>query len=328
MKKQKYLVILFWGGVLALLFVGIILYFDLHKRNTLADTVLVQVNNDRLTAREFSEKLASNLESYDTLLAKDTHVVDFAKNKIVEDFVHSSLITSWAERNSIEVLNSEVDAEVSKIRANYPDEASFKEALNSSQTSLKDWENQIKSKLLQKKVFQSLALKTQVPTDEEIKSFYNTNRETFKERPQVRIRQIVFDNEDAANRLYHSITPSTQLADLAKKYSVAPEAKNGGDVGWIEQGTLDIFDKAFNMRVGQRSGVLKSPYGFHIFEVTGKKAEQTLSFEEVKERISRTLKGNKEQAIYTAWLEEQLKVSKVLKNTEAIKSIQVKPLGE
>ena len=38
MKKQKYLVILFWGGVLALLFVGVILYFDLHKRNTLADT--------------------------------------------------------------------------------------------------------------------------------------------------------------------------------------------------------------------------------------------------------------------------------------------------
>ena len=99
-------------------------------------------------------------------------------------------------------------------------------------------------------------------------------------------------------------------------------------MGWVEQGTLDIFDKAFNMRVGQRSGVVKSPYGYHIFEVTGKKAEQTLSFEEVKERISRSLKGNKEQAIYTAWLEEQLRVSKVLKNSEAIKSIQVKPLGE
>lgn len=328
MKKQKYLVILFWGGVLALLFIGIILYFDLHKRNTLADTVLVQVNNDKLTAREFSEKLAGSLEGYDTLMAKDTHVVDFAKNKIVEDFVHSSLINSWAVRNSITVSKDEVDSEVSKIRSNYPDDASFKEALNASQTSLSDWEKQIKSKLLQKKVFQSLATKTQPPTDEEIRSFYNSNKETFREKPQVRIRQIVFDNEDAANRLYHSITPSTQLADLAKKYSIAPEAKNGGDTGWIEQGTLDVFDKAFNMRVGQRSGVVKSPYGFHIFEVTGKKAEATLSFEEVKERISRSLKGNKEQAIYTAWLEEQLRISKVQKNTEAIKSIQVKPLGE
>lgn len=328
MKKQKYLVILFWGGILALLFIGVILYFDLHKRNSISETVLVQVNSDKLTAGEFSEKLAKNLESYDTLLAKDTHVVDFAKNKIVEDFVHSSLISSWASRNGIKISQDEIKSEIGKIRSNYPDEAAFREALNSSQTSMAEWENQIRNKLLQKKVFLSLSTKTQGPTDEEIKSFYNSNRETFREKPQVRIRQIVFDNEDAANRLYHSITPSTPLAELAKQYSVAPEAKNGGDVGWIEQGTLDIFDKAFNMRVGQRSGVVKSPYGFHIFEVTGKKAEQTLSYEEVKERIVRALKGNKEQAIYTAWLEEQLRVSKVQKNTEAIKSIQVKPLGE
>lgn len=328
MKKQKYLVILFWGGILALLFVGIILYFNLNKRNSLADTVLVQVNEDKLTAGQFSEKLAHRLEDYDTLLAKDAHVVDFAKNKIVEDFIHTSLVASWAQRNNIDVSDAEVNAEVSKIRANYPDDASFKDALNTSQTSLGDWAAQLKSKLLEKKVFQSLALKTTPPTDEELKSFYNTNRETFKEKPQVRIRQIVFDNEDAANRLYHSITPSTQLADLAKKYSIAPEAPKGGDVGWVEQGTLDIFDKAFNMKVGQRSGVVKSPYGFHIFEVTGKRAEQTLSYDDVKDRITRVLKGNKEQAIYSAWLEEQLRVSKVYKNSEAIKSIHVKPLGE
>lgn len=328
MKKQKYLVVLFWGGVLALLFIGIILYFDLHKRNALSDTVLVQVNNDKLTAQEFSEKLARGLEGYDTLMAKDSHVVDFAKNKIVEDFIHTSLILNWADRNSIDVSTAEVDSEISKIKSNYPDDASFKEALNASQTSLREWEKQIKNKLLQKKVFQSLSTKTTAPTEEEIRSFYNSNRETFREKPQVRIRQIVFDNEDAANRLYHSITQSTQLSELAKKYSIAPEAKNGGDTGWVEQGASEIFDKAFNMRVGQRSGVMKSPYGFHVFEVIGKRAETTLSYEDVKERITRSLKGNKEQAIYTAWLEEQLRISKVQKNSDAIKSIQVKPLGE
>lgn len=328
MKKQKYFVILFWGGILALLFVGLTLYFDLHKRNTIADTILVQVNDDTLNAREFSERLAASLEGYDTLMAKDSHVVDFAKNKIIEDFMHASLIKGWADRNSIQVSQEEVNAEIQKIRADYPDDASFREALGSSQRTIRDWEEQIKNKLLQKKVFAVLASKIAEPTPEELRSFYNANKDTFREKAQVRIRQIVLDNEDTANRIYHSMTPSTSLAELAKQYSIGPEAKNGGDIGWIEQGTLDIFDKAFNMRVGQRSGVVKSPYGFHIFEVTGKRTEQTLSFEDVKDRIHRSLKGNKEQAIYTAWLEEQLKISKVYKNTEAIKSIQVKPLGE
>src|SRR5690606_7733628 len=153
-----------------------------------------------------------------------------------------------------------------------------------------------KSRLLQKKVFQNLATKTQPPTEEELRSYYNTNKETFKRKAQVRIRQIVFDNEDAANRLYHSLSPSMNFADLAKQYSVAPEAKDGGDVGWIEKGTLDVFDKAFNMRVGQRSGVLKSPYGYHIFEVTGKRAEQPLRFEDVRSQLDRIARGNKEHA--------------------------------
>ncbi len=328
MKKQKYLVILFWGGILALLFVGVTLYFDLHNRNTLADTVLIQVNERKLTAREFSERLAGNLESYDTLLAKDTHIVDFAKNKIVENFIHSALIAGWAERNDVSVTEQEVEEEILKIRKNYPDDASFKEAISTTQISMSSWQDQIKSRLLQKKVFHSLAAKTQPPTEEELKSYYNIHKDNFKRKPQVRIRQIVFDNEDAANRLYHNLTPSMDFAELAEKYSVAPEAKRGGDVGWVEKGTLEVFDKAFNMRVGQRSGVHTSPYGYHIFEVIGKRAEQTLRFEDVRDQVDRIARGNKEHAIYTAWLEEQLRLSRVLKNDAAINSIQVRPLGE
>lgn len=328
MTKQKYLIILFWGGILALLFVGVTLYFDLHKRNTLADTVLVRVNDRTLSAREFSERLAGSLEGYDTLLAKDSHIVDFAKNKIVEDFIHAALIGDWASRNDFAVTEEEVKSEILKIRKNYPDDASFKEAISSSQVSMSSWETQIRNRLLQKKVFDTLAAKTQPPAEEELLSYYNANKEVFKRKAQVRIRQIVFDNEDAANRLYHSLTPSMDFADLAQQYSVAPEAARGGDVGWVDKGTLEVFDKAFNMRVGQRSGVIKSPYGFHIFEVTGKRSDQTLRFEDVRAQVERIARGNKEHAIYTAWLEEQLKLSKVLKNDVAIKSIQVKPLGE
>jgi foldase protein PrsA len=328
MRKPKSLIIFFWGGILALLFTGIILYFNLHHRAAIGDTIVVRVNDRQMSAKEFAEKLAENLQDYDALLAKDTHVVDFAKNKIVEDFVHDSLILDWAKRNKMSVSQDEVEKEVQKIRSNYPDDPSFKEALAHSQQSLGDWEDTVGQKLLQKKVFQVLAAKTPAPADDELKSYYNTNKEEFRVKGQVRIRQIVLDNEDTANRIYHSITPSASLEPLAKKYSIAPEAVRGGDVGWVEMGALDIFDKAFNMKVGQRAGVLKSPYGFHIIEVTGKRAEQLLPFDEVKTKIDRILRSNKEQAIYSAWLEEQLRISKVFKNEEAIQAIEVKPVAD
>jgi len=328
MKNQRTLIILFWGGILTLFFTGLILYFNLHRRSSLGDTIVVQVNERKLTAKEFSEKLAENLQDYDALLAKDTHVVDFAKNKIVEDFVHDSLVLDWAKRNSVTVSQEEVEKEVQKIRSNYPDDASFREALSHSQQTLDQWEDSMGQRLLQKKVFQALASKITPPTDDEMKSFYNSNKETFRVKPQVRIRQIVLDNEDTANRIYHSLNANMSLEPLAKKYSIAPEASRGGDVGWIEQGSLDIFDKAFNMKVGQRGGVYKSPYGYHIIEVTGKKPEQLLTFDEVKSKIERNLRSNKEQAIYSAWLEEQLRIAKVYKNDTAIKAIEVRPLGD
>lgn len=326
--RSRSLVFIFWGGILTLLFVGIVLYFNLHHKFSLGDTVVIRVNDRELTAREFSEKLAENLHDYDSVLAKDAHIVDFAKKKIAETFIHDSLILDWAKKNGLSVSQDEVRQEVQKIRSNYPDATSFDEAMAQSQQSLGAWENLIGQKLLQKKVFQFLATKTVSPTIEEMRSYYNENKNDFHIPAQIRIRQIVLDNEDTANRIYHGITPSTPLEPLAKKYSIAPEAAKGGDVGWVEMGSLDIFDKAFGLRVGQRTGVLKSPYGFHILEVTGKRPEQLLPFDEVKERIERVLKSNKEQAIYSAWLEEQLRNSKVFKNDEAIDAIQVRPQGD
>lgn len=56
------------------------------------------------------------------------------------------------------------------------------------------------------------------------------------------------------------------MADLAIKFSITPEGKQGGDLGWVEKGVMEGFDSAFSMKkVGQRSAVVKSPYGYQIF---------------------------------------------------------------
>lgn len=328
MSKQKYIVYAFWTIVFSILVVGTFLYLDLHKKNTLADAVVVRVNDKQMTASELSESLVALLQSYDLIMAKDPQVVDFSKNKIVDDFINQTLLLDWAVRNQITVSREEIDSEVKKIRSLYPDDLSFKEALAQSHQSLAEWEKKIEISLLQKKVFAFLNQKIQRPTDNDLRSYYNSNKEEYKMKPAVRIRQVVVDNEDIANRIWSTVRSNASLSDIAKKYSTAPEAKNGGDIGWVEQGTVDIFDRAFQMRAGQRSGVVKSPYGFHIFEVIEKRGEQNVSFEEARLQIERLLISQKEQAIYSAWLEEQIRNSNILKNEAAIKAIQVKSLEE
>jgi peptidyl-prolyl cis-trans isomerase C len=328
MNKQRLLILSFWGGIWVLLFIGVALYFDLHKRNTLSDTPLVKVNESTLTAGDFSEQLARALEEYDSVMARDPSVVEFQKNRIVEAFIHKTLLVEWAKKNNVSVSKAEIEAEMNSIRSNYPDDISFKEALFRSRQSLSSWKETISDKLLQKKVFEILMKDVPAPTEDEMRSYYNQNKESFKFAAQVRLRQVVVADEDTAQRIYHSIDNKTKFEDLAKQFSISPDAKQGGDTGWLDEGSFEIFDKAFSMKVGQRSGVLKSPFGYHIFEVIGKKPAGSFTFEEVQKKIYRILQANKENALYSGWLEQQIRNARVFKNTDAIKAIQVTPSGD
>jgi parvulin-like peptidyl-prolyl isomerase len=81
------------------------------------------------------------------------------------------------------------------------------------------------------------------------------------------------------------------------------------------------------MNVGQRSQVVKSPFGFHIFEVTAKRAVKTQTLEEAKEKIKTILTQQKEQEVYATWLEEQVLKARVFKDDEFLKQIQVQTGG-
>ena len=68
------------------------------------------------------------------------------------------------------------------------------------------------------------------------------------------------------------------MTDLAKKYSISPEGSQGGNVGWFEKGLSDVFEPAFHIKVGRRSPVVKSAFGYHIFEVVARKPSRNKSF--------------------------------------------------
>jgi parvulin-like peptidyl-prolyl isomerase len=57
---------------------------------------------------------------------------------------------------------------------------------------------------------------------------------------------------------------------LARRNSDDPGSKEqGGDLGWFRRGTMvDAFDRvAFSMRVGDVSGPVESPFGYHLIKI-------------------------------------------------------------
>ncbi|AHZ85678.1 peptidyl-prolyl cis-trans isomerase [Bdellovibrio bacteriovorus] len=283
-----------------------------------------KVNDHVLTSKQFANQLARRLRNFDALAAKDPNNIHRIKEEILRDFLVKSLTLDWARAQSIVISENTLDKEVDKLRANYPDDLSFRRALALENLSFSEWREELRYSLVEREVFKKINEKVKAPTEEEIKRYYEDNKDRYKRKERVFLRQIVVDEDAKADAIKVDLKTG-DFAELARKYSITPEAKQGGVVGWIEKGTVDYFDPLFN--VGSGVQTIKSPFGIHLIRVEKKAPASTLSLEEVKPQIIRALRAQREQAEYVAWLDAQLRSSKVLKDYELMNSIKVDTRG-
>ncbi len=119
------------------------------------------------------------------------------------------------------------------------------------------------------------------PTPEEVLEFYQNIRNRLAPTEKVRAAHIIVHvSEDRSEAEARSLIEAAE-AELASGASFAEVAErfsdckgNGGDLGWFEQGVMvEEFDAAvFPMETGQRSGIFRTPFGYHIAELREKGA--------------------------------------------------------
>lgn len=297
------------------------------QKSIVLNKTALTVNGREITTQEFAERLAARLKHFDALYAKDDSNLERAKEETVQAFILETIAKDYADKQGLKVSSAELDAKISEVKSKYPDDFAFRRALADEHMSADRWKAELEFTVLQKKIFAKIAGGLAEPSEQEMKDFYEANKMLFQQSARVRLKQIVLEKEDDAKRISEELSNGAELSALAKKFSVAPEGANGGDTGWIEKGTLEVFDQAFKMNVGARSKVIKSPYGYHIYEVIKKEAEGRLSFSEAKAKIRAQLMERREQKAFSTWLEEQVRKSSVRRNDALIQAIKVSTRG-
>ncbi|BBB59281.1 chaperone SurA [Undibacterium sp. KW1] len=77
-----------------------------------------------------------------------------------------------------------------------------------------------------------------------------------------------------ADEVLKKLREGADFAKTAVTYSDSSEALKGGDIGWREQDRLPqlFVDAISKVKVGEFSDIVRSPNGFHIVKVNGKRA--------------------------------------------------------
>ncbi len=292
----------------------------------LVNKTIVQVNEHSLTTKDFANQLTRRLKDLDAFSAKDPQILRQAKDGIINDFIIKGLTLDWARSQNISVADSLVDSTVDKYRSNYPDDLSFRRSLAQENLSFSEWREKLRYSLIEQAAFKKMNEKSRPPTEAEIKKYFEEKKELFKRKERVFLRQILVDDLAKAELMKTSVK-TKDFATLAQKYSKAPEAKAGGAIGWIEKGTVDFFDSTFSQAVGSVGAIITSPYGYHVIRVEKKLPASIKSLDEARPQIIRTLVAQKEQAEFIAWLDHQIRSSKVSKDYDLINAINIDTKG-
>ncbi|HFK1764193.1 peptidylprolyl isomerase [Bacillus wiedmannii] len=176
------------------------------------------------------------------------------------------------------VSDDDVNKEVQKAKKQYGDQ--FATVLENNRLKDEaDFKNQIKFKLAMNE-----AIKKSV-TEKDVKDHY---------KPEIKASHILVSDENEAKEIKKKLDAGASFEELAKQESQDLLSKDkGGDLGYFHSGTMtpEFETTAYKLKIDQISEPVKSPNGYHIIKLTGKKDLQP--YDEVKDSIRKNLEAER-----------------------------------
>ncbi len=234
--------------------------------------VLARVGPRIITLKEFEKEMESLPEFYKPMLIEPE-----AKRKFLEKIIDREVLLLEAKRAGID-KREDVRRKIRECQKGVILEAFLSEILSG---------------------------KDEV-SEEEVRRYYDEHKEEFYLKERIRVRHIVVKTLEEALRIKKRLQEGEDFAELARRYSISPSAKRGGDLGYIQRGQVgrEFEEAAFSLkRPGEISDIVKTTFGYHIIRLEDRKPPRQLSFEEVKDEIRQRLREEKRQRALREYIE-------------------------
>ncbi len=285
---------------------------------------LATVNGQKISVADFQKAMELEQWKYGGEVGFTPERWVLFKQQTLDILLRETLLLQEASKRNIQVFAKEVDQMMGQLKKQYPKGDDFEKLLQAKGLSLEDFKERRIRELQIKQLMEKVTLEQLPITDNLLKKYYESHLQEFKHGEQVRARQIVSDSPEKANALKKMIEEGKPFEEVAQEYSMSPDRKKGGDLGWFERGMMpEEFDHVcFRLKPGQRSLVVKTPYGFHIFEVLEKRRAGFQPFDEAKEAIRRRMMAEAGAEAFQKWYEPLYSSAKIEVKQDLLETIK------
>jgi peptidyl-prolyl cis-trans isomerase C len=148
-------------------------------------------------------------------------------------------------------------------------------------------------------------------TDRVVRQRYDRLVADSSLRDQVRARHILVETEATAKEAIRELNNGADFETLARKVSVDPTSKHGGDLGFFNRSEMvpKFTEAAFALKVGEHSRVpLQTEFGWHVIKVEDRRMLPPPKFQEVEAQ----LRGELTRELRLAYAEELRKKAEIV----------------
>lgn len=266
--------------------------------------ILAAINGDSITSEEFLEAF----KDIETGLGNDVKMGEGRlrelKKEVLDQLIERKIFLLEAHRTGIKVGEEEIRKTSEGVKADYPPDG-FEKMLDEKGMSYADWEKEMMEDLMIMKLHEKIQETPLDISEEELRKYYNEHVQEFNKKDEVHVRQIVVATEEEATQIRQALLSGTDFSQLARERSLSPDREKGGDLGFFSKGMMPKeFDIVFSLKIGEVSNAIKTPYGYHIFKVEGKKPARRLSYQEAKTQVRNIIIQEKKEVLFRLWVED------------------------
>lgn len=296
------------------------------------DRVLAVVDREPILQSDLFEDIARELEfRAQAGVAQSGAITDELLRQALNEAINRKILLREAQLNSamypgLQVTDEEVEEQIARLREAYGSNEQFLKDLEASGENMNDIRMKVRQQIMQRNMAQLKRAQFGnqiVVTESEIAQYYQDNIGQYQRPERVRLRQIFLeagstDGERATARarmeqVLSELNNGANFQEMAKQYSQAIGAEDGGIVGWTNRGDLvpALDEAAFQLAEGAHSGVIETPTGFHVLFAETKEEAGLAALDEVRTEIEPKIREQAALGMYQSWLDEQRKRSRV-----------------
>jgi peptidyl-prolyl cis-trans isomerase SurA len=271
----------------------------------------------------------SNLSAYAktkmnrTFPAGDLNEISDSDREVLEQFITEKLLEAEVREAGIKITDEEVAQYIEEIKKrNRLTDDELKTALSREGQTIQSYRVSVRSELEKGEIMTRQVRKKVNITDEDIERYYKLNAKKYRSQDRARFRHILLALPETAppdrvravtaksTDLYKRIVAGADFGKLAQEFSEGAGRDEGGDIGWVNRGTLvhGIEDVAFEkLSIGEVSAPFRTNMGVHIVKLEARESGAVLPLSTVAPQIKEELYSRALEERFVKWLKTDLR---------------------